>query len=1412
MYVNMSYREVTTKNLKPADWTEVNINTETLNTLQDTKTFEISGGHCYKNNNVQYRNRFIYWRTNKEVLELAEISLDISLVRNHLRLRFTDSAVLNVSLTEHHKAITLLVVTVSSVHRYVFPLKVVGENAGTAAAGQDDLQSQSIFYDVNEKIDDPSAFYVTDGLGTMPTVAASFMSEHAQVAYFAVAYQSKLVLHVMNCVTGSTVTHEVKEPHLMPRFLSSLTGALIRRAESVDAPNSMEFSEIDGKTYLLVVYRSNELRLWAVDTMQTVSTINCSGGAQGAPSAQGPQTNQIRKIDDQNFCVFLSHDDGAEFVCVHLDGTTMPDGSARDLEFIVKHTVVAPQMDLADFDVTLTHIWALWSNAEGDFNVSTIYVGSDQAIEWVSSVLEPPPDRYCLTMEQGIDPREAYCSYIFHPGRFDRTVITKALYMFRRVNLQFDVRQLSMTVLKEQVCQAVEDEIQNEFKEFVVSDEEYLEAATRLWDRFYSCCEQYHIKYSEPIGLSILGPMDAACLIRRQSFALLRPCELLEHVLLIGEQTRDVASILAPCFRNDHTLSQAVAELMRIITQVEKSLPEDVKMELDKKLYQREAPIDLVTKLVGSSIDDDDISPTLPMHTVQELKKQLQNVTNLQDAVDMLLNILCVIEPDAPPPQDYARSTRFLLPTGALFGSEYGISILAETFKQMALIRFSVCRDLLILLCIMEEQDGTDSNGLVTADNYMRSYYTLVWMAVTPISSNTPAGFEASIQRLNRAQLFDGYSRPYSSHVRGYGNDQTTLLCLFLRSKGLFSALAKLLSKAGMQLETEPATLRQTLLQLVTYTNEMLWPESPSYVFPEWLFGTCHQIIVQDYVRLLAVWCEKKAHCRTFMLAVSLLDCGETQKAVLLFQDTAEKVLDDAFLIEHVLKNTPLHGQLKESLELGNDDGPSLEDKKQAVVHYYLKVIQLFEQYSAVDYIIQLALTAISKLGERDPQLPMFQSIVFNNHMHLGHYEEAYHALIYNADISRRKDCLRQLVVTLFQCKSLDLLMKLPYNGLQNEFENIVESRARSMSIDQNEVYNFLYAFHTSKGNMRKAATVMYEQAMRLQVSSNAPKALDKRCSSLLICVNCLNLVDNRYRWIAKPIIGDERVLAMDVDNEDEVPPNDDEVLVLELADIRRELVYVEALKELSHYRKDIAAYEVAGAEELSYLLSSYGLYTAALKLSRGHTFSVLPTFESLAAACVSATEEKDTDAWAWLQNNDLADLPHRNNAADMAWSLLQKLILDNERKDSTLIRKSVVNRLLTMNAFVPKWLYDSYKLNNCRELLHLYVRHNRLLEAADMASEMICAMLGAGSEYFDFQQSINVTTPQLAFPINTMDLLLHALKVNGKEHSEYEVACVQLEEDVARYIETVSRTTSDKMKMAILRNREELQLQTIRQ
>lgn len=337
---------------------------------------------------------------------------------------------------------------------------------------------------------------------------------------------------------------------------------------------------------------------------------------------------------------------------------------------------------------------------------------------------------------------------------------------------------------------------------------------------------------------------------------------------------------------------------------------------------------------------------------------------------------------------------------------------------------------------------------------------------------------------------------------------------------------------------------------------------------------------------------------------------------------------------------------------------------------------------------------------------------------------------------------------------------------------------------------------------------------MRYQLEGDTLESLHKRFSSLLVCLNCLHLIDERYRWIAKPVIGDEydvKNTSNDAmhDGDDDKESGDQtlltktQVVVLEIKHIKKEMLHTEALIKLSEYRKDIHSFLNAGPQELSMILSSCGLFTAALKLAKGFLTSVLPIFDSLTAACVRTADENPTDAWDWLQENDLADLPHRNKASDMAWSLLRKLVSDNEEESSTLIRKSVVNKLLSLQSFVPQWLHNNYKLSNCSELLYLYVRHSRLLEAAELAQEMLSAMLGAGSEYFSFKHSIAVTNPEMCLPINSIDLLLYGLKLNN-EDIEYRQAHAELEEKLHKYIETATRTAQDKMEMTFQISREQ--------
>lgn len=98
------------------------------------------------NNDLSYR------RTNGDVLDLSEISLDLNLIDNTIRYKFTDAPILAVSIAECSSHIIVLVTTVSSLHQLKFthPREFVKK--------QDETQNFSIFHGAcsGQNIRDPT--------------------------------------------------------------------------------------------------------------------------------------------------------------------------------------------------------------------------------------------------------------------------------------------------------------------------------------------------------------------------------------------------------------------------------------------------------------------------------------------------------------------------------------------------------------------------------------------------------------------------------------------------------------------------------------------------------------------------------------------------------------------------------------------------------------------------------------------------------------------------------------------------------------------------------------------------------------------------------------------------------------------------------------------------------------------------------------------------------------------------------------------------------------------------------------------------------------------------------------------------------------------------------------------------------
>ncbi|XP_055326409.1 nuclear pore complex protein Nup160 homolog isoform X2 [Sitodiplosis mosellana] len=1192
-------------------------------------------------------------------------------------------------------------------------------------------------------------------------MASCALSENGREAFFAFAYQSTMVLYTMNCATGQVASTELKESHIVPRILTNLTGAFRGKNPDSQYVTSMVFGTIDDAVYLYGLYRDDHIRMWSARTGQCVSIVNCVPNALETRT-RGSRNNLLRKAAPDMLCAFLCSAKGSEFMTIRV----VNDGTAISLQQI--NVIPSPEFDLIEFDVNYKRIWGLWCNSQGEYNVSSYSLVSNGGYNWASAGLEILPER---KIESGSDPRQAYCSYIFYPGRFQREVIDRALIMFRRSNVLSDPN-VSFAALKDRVCYAVEQEVQNELKDFDVTDDLYIETSFKAWERFFSCCEQYHIKATQPIGLVNLDSIGAVTVIKKNAFSLLRPCELLEHMMLLGENVECLSDLGV----DDDINSEDLVKLIATLSTLEQNISDEYKAEIDTKLYELNTPNELISQLLAD-YEQNFIDPDLR----EVINSEMKFISKLPKAMTLLLKMLQMNDSETDEMQlfpNVLQTSRGFLSVGHLFRSDTGISLVAESLHQIAVIRYALCRNLLILQQILIDSSDLpiDTLEYIRSDCmpetvvFVQAYYVMVWICETSETLPTTGNLDASIQKLSTLQLSD-------CRYKSRPNHPTTLLEQFLRGKGLEAGVWMLLQDQCRDITD--FQWKNTLLPLASIVGQLLWAVDGNFIFGEWLIGSCQHILIQEYVRLLNSWCEWNKYSRHFIAAVSLLDNGEPYKAFDLFMQCAKGVKQEAFLVKVILQSA---------------DDLTLSE---AVTQYYLRVIQLFEQYSSQDCVIQLAKAAIDELDPLSPQLAMFQSIVFANHLSLEHYEEAYHSLIANTEPSRRKDCLRQLVVCLFEKQRLDLLMEFPYLGLQEELENIIESRARSMAIEDNIYYDFLYAFYISKSTMRKAASVMYEQALRCQLETKTLPGLEHRYECLLACVTALSLADDEYRWIARPVISDEiqdEYDENDMEVDAEVVPKQ-KVIVSELAEIRRELLLTDAIITLAKHRKELSTIVNATPDDVISVLSNAGLYTDAIKLANSFEKPIANILHGLAFACVRATDESSNDSWAWLQENDLADIPQKNSPGDMAWQLLQRLIAQNEEEGLTTLHKAVANRLLGLGEFLPHWLFLSYRKRNASELLNLYVTHGRLVEATDLAKEYIAAMTNTGGEYFGLKNALHATTSALCFPVNTVDSLLHNLKLNSDEDAEYAECHKELSNVVNNYLTTADRVSFDKIK-----------------
>lgn len=421
---------------------------------------------------------------------------------------------------------------------------------------------------------------------------------------------------------------------------------------------------------------------------------------------------------------------------------------------------------------------------------------------------------------------------------------------------------------------------------------------------------------------------------------------------------------------------------------------------------------------------------------------------------------------------------------------------------------------------------------------------------------------------------------------------------------------------------------------------------------------------------------------------------------------------------------------------------------------HYIKVISLFERHSRPDLAIAVAKKAMdfpAYLSQSDQET--LQSVLFLHQVQLKHYDSAYFWLEECKNWSRRNDSLHRLVTAMLADGKLTELVSFPFTGLTSQLDKFLSSRARSRPFKQAaNYYNLLYAFHVKHDNYKRAASIMFEKALRSDTAE-----MQWRCYAA--CLNALMLTPPEEAWLLRPNLS--------------ASSNQDSIEILDVNDIRKEFELSGARYNLG----DCCAID-AVQEEIIALCIAQRQYKMAMRLANLCDLSCTPVIYNLTAACFE-------DNCDWAKFNGYDDmLLNEEETENVGWRLLERFITKYEKEKETILHKSAVLKLLEMGMFLPSWLSSSYIKRNAPELLKLYLSHGYLEQASQLACDYIRAAMGTGSEAFSLDLPLLPTSPYLYLPINTIDLIILELSYYNMH--------VELKDTLNEYRQKVERISNE--------------------
>lgn len=217
--------------------------------------------------------------------------------------------------------------------------------------------------------------------------------------------------------------------------------------------------------------------------------------------------------------------------------------------------------------------------------------------------------------------------------------------------------------------------------------------------------------------------------------------------------------------------------------------------------------------------------------------------------------------------------------------------------------------------------------------------------------------------------------------------------------------------------------------------------------------------------------------------------------------------------------------------------------------------------------------------------------------MSLEYIEKAHASIVSNLDLEWKLICLKHFISELCNQNKTSQLVSFDYGDLHQDVLNILHERANISDLRTHDYYNIIYSLRLKHKDYLKAASCMFECAIRLKKEVHGLQSLKRQEKCYLACLNVLKLVDKKYAWIVRPDdqTKTQNATLKSVQNKELIDCNEN-LDIVDIEEINKKYMATYYMIKLSSINQNQSnTVNFYNTDEIISLLIKFGLFDDAL-------------------------------------------------------------------------------------------------------------------------------------------------------------------------------------------------------------------------